>query len=176
MKHCRGSLALAICLIASAMPAFAQSGTTSSGGMTMPMSPPSGGNTMSMPMNEGPANFAPTREAYTTNHRYLVKLLALPSPIPFEKYFDLRFAVYDAKHPTEAIRDAQFKVIAGMRHGQKQGFAHGMQSAPKVKDHDGVFTVSGMYFHMMGPWTLEATVVRQGKEQGMAYFQLPCCT
>jgi hypothetical protein len=31
-----------------------------------------------------------------------------------------------------------------------------------------------MYFHMMGPWTLE-TDVRSGSKSGVAYFDLPCC-
>jgi len=64
-----------------AAPAFAQSS-----GMNMPMA---------MPMSQEPAKFAPTLEAYTEDHQYLIKLLALPKPIPFSTAFDLRFAVMD---------------------------------------------------------------------------------
>jgi len=129
---------------------------------------------MSMPMADAPAHFRPTREAYTDNHQFLVKLLAVPSPVPFEEYFTLRFAVYDGHDSTKKLSGAVLKVSAGMRHGMKQGYAHGMESAPKITGKDGVFTVSGMYFHMMGAWTLEASVEEGGK-RGIAFFQLPCC-
>jgi hypothetical protein len=151
-------MAFVAVVLAASAPAWAQSG-----GMKMPMAMP-----------EKPAHFAPTRQAYTTNHRFLIKLLSVPRPIPYEKYFDLRFAVYDAKHPDKQLPDAGLEIYAGMRHGMKTGFAHGMQSAPKIDAKGGVFTISGMYFHMMGPWTLKATVTK-GKETGVAYFQLPCC-
>jgi hypothetical protein len=150
-----GFVAAAV-LGAASIPALAQSGT------------------MNMPMAEKPAHFAPTRQAYTTNRRFLVRLLSVPQPIPFEKYFKLRLAVYDPKHPAKPLPDARLALSAGMRHGLKHGFAHGMQSAPKIAEKDGIFTVSGMYFHMMGPWTLKAAVARGGG-QGTAYFQLPCC-
>ena len=133
-----------------------------------------GSMNMAMPMSEKPAAFAPTREAYTSNHAFLIKLLSVPPSIPYEQYFTLRFAVYDPHMPTMQLRDATLQIYAGMRHGLKTGFAHGMQSSPKVVDRDGVFTVSGMYFHMMGPWTLQMTVSDHGK-QGVADFQLPCC-
>lgn len=129
-------------------------------------------NGMSMP--EEPAHFAPTRQAYTTNHQFLVKLISLPNPIPYEKYFKLRFEVFDGANPSRRLPKARVTVFAGMRHGMKNGFAHGMESSPKVSEHDGVVTVSGMYFHMMGPWTLQTTVHDRGKE-GIAYFDLPCC-
>ncbi len=147
-------------LFASTGPVFAQSNSMSS--------------SMHMSMPEGPATFAPTRQAFTTNHELLVKLITLPSPIPYEKYFTIRFAVYDAAHPMVQIPSANIQLFAGMRHGLKHGFAHGMQSAPKIVDHGGVFTISGMYFHMMGPWTLKVTASGGGKN-GVAYFQLPCC-
>lgn len=149
---------VAAVLLATAVPAQAQSGA----------------GKMKMPMSDKPAHFAPTRQAYTGDHRLLVKLLSVPKSIPFEKYFDLRFGVYDAKHPRERLQHAHFAIYAGMRHGLKHGFAHGMQSSPKVDAKNGVFTVKGMYFHMMGPWTLKTTV-KEGKETGVAYFQLPCC-
>ena len=147
-------LVVAAIVAASAGPAFAQAG-------------------MKMPM-EGPAHFAATRQAYTKNHDFLVKLVTLPQPIPYEGYFDLRFAVYDGHHPAKPLTDADLTILAGMRHGLKHGFAHGMQSSPKVAKSNGEFTVSGMYFHMMGPWVLKMTVSEGGKE-GVAYFRLPCC-
>jgi hypothetical protein len=151
-------------LIALGGPALAQSGGMShSGGMKMPTE-----------MAHGPAHFQPTRQAYTSNRQFLVKLLAVPQPIPFEKYFDLRFAVYDGHHPQTLLPDATVTIAAGMRHGLKHGFAHGMESSPKEADKSGVITVSGMYFHMMGAWTLKLTV-RQAGKTGTAYFRLPCC-
>lgn len=131
-----------------------------------------GGMNMAMPMK--PAHFAATHEAYTTNGAFLVKLISVPNPIPYEKYFALRFAVFDGKDPARRLSDAQVSVNVGMRHGLKTGFMHGMQSTPQVHETAGVFTVSGMYFHMMGPWTLETTV-RSGGRSGVADFQLPCC-
>ena len=127
-----------------------------------------------MPRPDKPAKFEATRQAYTSDRRFLVKLLSVPKPIPYEKYFDLRFAVFDGRDPSKQLPDAQLQISVGMRHGLKQGMAHGMQSAPKVAAKDGAFDVSGMYFHMMGPWTVEA-VVREGGEQATAIFQLPCC-
>ena len=129
---------------------------------------------MNMPMDNTPAHFKPTRSAYTTDHRFLVKLVSLPSPIPFEKYFSLRLAVYEPQPPHKKLTDARVEVAAGMRHGMKEGFAHGMESSPKLAAKDGVVTVSGMYFHMMGTWVLEATVEQAGKAS-VATFKLPCC-
>ena len=122
-----------------------------------------------------PANPAgPTREAYTGNHAFLIKLRSVPRPIPFEKYFTLQFAVYDGHHPTMPLANAHLTVTAGMRHGLKHGFAHGMQSSPRIGARAGTFVVSGLYFHMMGPWTLRVDAERNG-ERGTAYFTLPCC-
>ena len=138
---------------------------------TMPMA-------SSMPMNgmqmDGPAHFAPTTQAYTTNHALLIKLTTIPKPIPYQQYFTLRFAVFDPQHPNVALQNATFTLFAGMRHGLKTGFAHGMNSTPKIVGSNGTFTVSGMYFHMMGAWTLKVTAAAGGKS-GVAYFQLPCC-
>lgn len=134
----------------------------------------SGMSGMEMPMPEKSANFAPTRQALTTNHQFLVKLVSIPTPIPFEKYFQLQFAVYDGQSPARQIKDATLGIFAGMRHGLKHGFAHGMESSPRIESKDGIFTVSGMYFHMRGPWVLKVTV-REGAKKGTAYFRLPCC-
>lgn len=148
------------CLVFAAMVAAAAGPAVAQSGLKMQM--------------EAPADFAATRQAYTKNHDFLVKLVALPQPIPYEGYFDLRFAVYDGHHPTKQLTDADLTIEAGMRHGLTQGFAHGMQSSPKITKRNGEFTVSGMYFHMMGPWVLKMTVSDGGK-QGVAYFRLPCC-
>ena len=126
---------------------------------------------MKMPMD---AKSAQTRQAYTTNHEFLVRLVSVPSPIPYEKYFTVKLEVYDGGEPPVKMPDAQVSVVAGMRHGMKTGFAHGMQSAPKVAEKNGVVIVSGMYFHMQGPWTLQTTV-KNGSKEGVAYLTLPCC-
>ena len=132
------------------------------------------GMKMNMPTSDAPAHFKPTRSAYTEHHLFLVKLLAVPAPIPFEKFFTIRLGVYDGAAPHKKLADAAVEIYAGMRHGMKTGFAHGMNSSPKVATNDGVVDVSGMYFHMMGAWTLRATV-RQGGKEDVAYLQLPCC-
>jgi hypothetical protein len=129
---------------------------------------------MNMPMSDAPAHFKVARAVYTTDHRYLVKLVSLPSPIPYEKYFALRFKVYEGKAPHRQLTDARIGIEAGMRHGLKHGFAHGMDSAPKLASENGAVTVSGMYFHMMGPWVVKLTVDERGKPS-TAYFKLPCC-
>jgi hypothetical protein len=125
-------------------------------------------------MKMKPAHFKLTRSAYTTNHAFLVKMTSLPSPIPYQDYFTLRFAVYDGHQPDRQLTDTGLALFAGMRHGMKKGFAHGMQSTPKIERKNGIFTVQGMHFHMMGKWTLKLTVSRAGR-QGIAYFDLPCC-
>jgi hypothetical protein len=137
--------------------------------------PMAGANMPGMPMS-APAEpaAAPIREAYTRSHAFLIKLRSIPTPIPFEKYFTLEFAVYDGRHPTKALADAHLAITAGMRHGLKHGFAHGMQSTPRIQAKGGSFTVSGMYFPMLGPWTLKVDVERNG-QRGTAYFTLPCC-
>ncbi|MGH7659824.1 MAG: hypothetical protein ACRENA_02760 [Vulcanimicrobiaceae bacterium] len=140
---------------------------------TIPVSAQMGGMG-GMKMPENPAHVDPTRQAYTTNHQFLVKLISLPRPIPYEKYFKVRFEVFDGANPSRPLPNARVVVFAGMRHGMKSGFAHGMESSPKVSRKNGVVTVSGLYFHMMGPWTLQTTVHNGGKE-GVAYFDLPCC-
>jgi hypothetical protein len=129
---------------------------------------------MNMPMSDATAHFKPTRRAYTEHHLFLVKLLALPTPILYEKYFSIRLGVYDEAAPHKKLSDAAVEVYAGMRHGMKMGFAHSMNSSPKVATSDGVVDVSGMYFHMMGAWTLKATV-REGNKEDVAYLKLPCC-
>jgi hypothetical protein len=155
-------LLVAASLIATtAVLAVAQSG---------PMTVQSGDRAVPHPMS----HFAPTREAYTADHRLLVKLLSVPSPIPYEKYFTVRLGVYDGQNPAQQLSDVRLQVSAGMSHGLGQGFAHGMQSAAKIEVRDGVAVVSGMFFHMTGAWTMEVNV-HVGGEEGTAYFQLPCC-
>jgi hypothetical protein len=136
--------------------------------------PMAGAAGMDMEMSGAPAHFAPTRSAYTTDHRYLVKLVSLPDPIPYEKYFSVKLAVYEGHAPHKKLGDAQVQVVAGMRHGMKHGFAHMMESDPKLASAAGEVTVSGMYFHMMGPWIMEVTV-NDGGTPSVAAFKLPCC-
>jgi hypothetical protein len=126
------------------------------------------------PMSAGPAQSTAATEAYTADRQFLVRLLSVPKPIPYEKYFSVTVGVYDANNPARRLSDVQLAVVAGMSHGLAQGFAHTMQSAPKIEARDGVATVSGLYFHMMGSWTMEVTV-RMRDEESAAYFQLPCC-
>jgi len=129
---------------------------------------------MSKSMSDTPAHFKPKLSVYTTNHDFLIKITSLPHPIPYQKYFSMKFSVYDSHQPNKLLPKAKLKMFAGMRHGLKHGFAHGMQSAPKIGDKNGVFPINGMYFHMMGKWTLKVTVSDHG-QKGIAYFDLPCC-
>ena len=129
---------------------------------------------MAMVTRDTPAHFRPTLSAYTTNHKFFVKLFKVPDPIPYQKYFTLRFAIYDGHDPSNPLRQARMTLFAGVRHGLKHGFAHGMQSSPELVDKNGTIDAEGMYFHMQGRWTLRATVT-DGNEQGVAYFDLPCC-
>ncbi len=122
-----------------------------------------------------PAHFTPNLTAFTTNHDFLIKLDALPDPIPYQKYFSLGFTVYDGNDPTKKLRDIKLNLFAGMRHGMLHGFAHGMQSTPKIIDENGTLKAKGLFFHMLGKWTLRATI-KEGDKQGVAYFDLPCCT
>jgi hypothetical protein len=126
------------------------------------------------PISAEPVQSAPAAEAYTTDHQFLVRLLSVPKPIPYEKYFSVALEVYDASNPVRRLSDLQLGVVAGMSHGLEQGFAHTMQASPQVEVRDGVATVSGLYFHMMGAWTMEVTV-RRRDEESAAYFQLSCC-
>ena len=116
----------------------------------------------------------PTAEAYTADRQFLVRLLSVPKPIPYEKYFSVAVGVYDANNPARRLSDVQLTVVVGMSHGLGQSFAHTMQSSPKIEIRDGVATVSGLYFHMIGPWTMEVTV-RMRDEESAAYLQLSCC-
>ena len=129
---------------------------------------------MATVMSDTPAHFNPKRSVYTTDHKFLVKLVKVPDPIPYQRYFVLRFAIYDGHDPNQLLQQARMTIFAGMRHGLKHSFAHGMQSSPKLVDQDGAMDVEGMYFHMQGKWTLRVTVT-YGNEQGVAYFDLPCC-
>jgi hypothetical protein len=136
--------------------------------------PASSAMKMAMPMAEGPSHFPVAKEVYTSRHLFRVDVVAVPKPIPFETYFTLRFAIYDGHNPEKRLPGAEVTILAGMRHGLKHGFAHGMQSSPKVSEKAGFFTVKGLYFHMMGPWTLKTTV-RDGAKEDVAYIELPCC-
>jgi hypothetical protein len=122
--------------------------------------------------DSGPA--MPAREAYTADHQLLVRLLSVPNPIPMERYFSLRLAIYDGNDPRRQLHDVQLQVAAGMSHGMGQGFAHGMQSSPEIEIQNGIATVSGMFFHMTGEWTLQVTV-HAGGHDGIVSFNLPCC-
>ena len=114
------------------------------------------------------------REAYTADHQLLVRLLFVPNSIPMEKYFSLRLAVYAANDPRGPLQDVQLQVVAGMSHGMAQGFAHEMQSSPHIEIQNGIATVSGMFFHMSGEWTVQ-TNVHAGGHDGTVSFKLPCC-
>ena len=114
------------------------------------------------------------REAYTAEHRFLIRLLSAPSAIRLQQYFTLRLAVYDGHDTQRRLSDVGLEVAAGMAHGMAEGFMHGMQSAPQVEMHDGVATVSGLFFHMPGDWTVRVTVHHAG-EAGTGSFQLACC-
>jgi hypothetical protein len=117
---------------------------------------------------------ASAREAYSADHQLLVRLLSVPNPIPMEKYFSIRLAIYDGNDPRQQLPDAQVQLTAGMSHGMAQGFAHEMQSTPHIEIQNGVATVSGMFFHMTGVWTLQVTVHAAGHD-GTVPFNLPCC-
>lgn len=129
---------------------------------------------MSKGMEMSPARFEPTREAYTEKHMFLVRLVDLPEPIPYQKHFTVRFAVFDGQDTGRQLGDAAITLQAGMRHGMASGFAHGMNSAPKMENRQGGVAAEGMYFHMMGRWTVKVTVKEGGRED-VAYFDLPCC-
>jgi hypothetical protein len=90
------------------------------------------------------------------------------STIPYEKYFTLDIGVFDPGGSARRLVDVQLRVVAGMAHGLREGFAHTIQSAPKIEIRDGIAAVSGMYLHMRGAWTMEVTVRREGR----AYFAL----
>ena len=116
----------------------------------------------------------PAREAYTANHQLLVRLLSVPNPIPMGKYFSLRLAIYDGNDPRQQLPDVQVQVAAGMSHGMAQGFMHEMQSSPHIQIQNGIATVTGMFFHMTGEWTLQVTMHAAGHD-GTVFFNLPCC-
>ena len=126
-------------------------------------------------MSDQPAHFKAKDQTYTTNRAFLVKVVSLPDPIPYQKHFTLGLAVFDGKHTDRKLTDATVRITAGMRHGMKSGFAHGMQYTPEVENKDGGVTVAGMFFQMMGTWTVQVDV-HSGAKKGTAYLDLPCCT
>jgi hypothetical protein len=149
--------------LAAAASVWAQSNPTSSS---------SGHDAKSMTAN---ADELPSvRQAYTEGHHFLIRLLSVPSAIRLQQYFTVRLAVYDGNDPQQRLSDVRVEVAAGMAHGMAQGFAHGMQSAPKVEMRDGVVTVSGLFLHMPGDWTMQVTV-HHGGDEGTASFKLLCC-
>lgn len=111
---------------------------------------------------------------YTTNKDFLVKLLDVPTPIPYGQHFSLKFGIYDGKNPNNPAIDTKVKINVGMRHGSMDHFAHGMDSSPKLSFNTGVLTVDGMYFTMKGTWTIEL-LIKQHEKQDTATFELPCC-
>ncbi|MEA3180978.1 MAG: hypothetical protein QOI59_4501 [Gammaproteobacteria bacterium] len=115
-----------------------------------------------------------THRAYTEGHHFLIKLQSFPSAIRLQQYFKVRLAVYDGNDLRRRLSDVRVEVAAGMAHDMAEGFAHGMQSTPKVEMRDGVVTVSGLFFHMPGVWTMQVTV-HHGEDEGTASFQFPCC-
>lgn len=117
---------------------------------------------------------SPARQVYTSEHRFLIKLLSAPRAPPLGRYFTVRLAVYDSHDPRRRLTDFRLDVAAGMAHGMAGGFMHGMQSEPHVELRDGVAIVSGLLFSMSGEWTMRITV-HQGGEEGTGSFQLPCC-
>jgi hypothetical protein len=129
---------------------------------------------MKMKMPDMAAQVEPTREAYTENRKFLVKLLAAPDPIPYQRYFTIRLGIYDGAAPHGKLSDVSTAVVAGMRHGHESGFAHGMNSSPKVETKAGIVEADGMYFHMRGVWVVKVTVT-QGSTEDVAYLRLPCC-
>jgi hypothetical protein len=129
---------------------------------------------MKIPGFDQAAQLEPARQAFTTNDAFLVKVVSLPGAIPFEKHFTLSLSVFDGKNTDRKLQDAKVDVNAGMRHGMKTGFAHGMHYSPRIEAKDGVVTVSGLSFHMMGKWTLQVDV-QNGAEKGTAFLDLPCC-
>jgi hypothetical protein len=149
--------------LAAAASVWAQSNPTSSH---------SGRDATSMTTNAG--DLPSARQAYTQERHFLIRLLSVPTAIRLQQYFTVRLAVYDGNDPQRRLSDARVRVAAGMAHGMAEGFAHGMQSAPKVNMRDGVVTVSGLFFHMPGDWTMQVTV-HHGRDEGTASFQLPCC-
>jgi len=122
----------------------------------------------------GAQSAPPARQVYTTDHRFLIKLLSMPRAPRLEQYFTVRLGVYDGHDPKRRLTDFQVDVAAGMAHGMTEGFAHGMQSEPRVELRDGEVIVSGLLFSMSGEWTMRVTV-HHGGEQGTGSFQLPCC-
>jgi len=121
------------------------------------------------------SDFEPTREAFTENREFLVRLVGLPNTIPLKKHFSVAFEVYNGRSISQKVQDAKLQVEIGMRHGMKDKFAHGMNSEPEVVSGPLVTSVDGVYFHMAGKWTIGVSV-KAGKRVGTAWFDLPCCS
>lgn len=113
-------------------------------------------------------------EAYSQNRLFYVRLLEAPKPIPMSRHFQLRIGVYDGRNRDQMLPDASVEFFAGMRHGMKDRFAHGMSSTPRIDFEKGILTVDGMYFSMKGDWSVRLTIRDKGA-QDAATLDLPCC-
>ncbi len=67
------------------------------------------GMKMPMPMSDTPAHFKVARAVYTTDHRYLVKLVSLPVADPLREVFRVRLEVYEGRTPHRNLADAQHR-------------------------------------------------------------------
>ena len=126
-------------------------------------------------MKKESSDFEPTREAFTENKDFLVKLVDLPDNIPLKSHFSMGFQVYDGRSPDKKLKDTKLEFSIGMRHGMNDKFAHGMNSEPEVISKPQLTLVNGVYFHMPGKWTI-AVSVSEGERVGTAWFDIPCCT
>jgi hypothetical protein len=86
----------------------------------------------------------------------------------------VRFGFATERRVQAQLADVALMVSAGKRHGLTHGVAHGMQSTPKIGNNNGMFTVSGVYFHILEAWDLETTAKERGT-LGTGDFQLLCC-
>jgi len=105
---------------------------------------------------------------------YRVEVRQAPEPLPKGEHFSLGLRVVSMDNPDTPLEASAVTVEAGMRHGRDDGFAHGMQSEPRVSVRDGLILVEGLYFHMGGAWTLQVTIDGDDGED-QAWLTLPCC-
>lgn len=102
-------------------------------------------------------------EQMTDGGTWMVSYTTVPSPLPYNAYFDLTLSIADATGQTVAV-DARMP-----EHN------HGMNVTPEVTDHgDGTWTASPMLFHMQGTWEITVDV---GANEPMerATFNVLCC-
>jgi hypothetical protein len=105
---------------------------------------------------------------------YRVEVRQAPEPLPKGEHFSLGLRVVSMDNSDTPLDASAVTVEAGMRHGRDDGFAHGMQSEPRVSVRDGLILVEGLYFHMGGAWTLQVTIDGDDGED-QAWLTLPCC-